>query len=257
VQIPICTSTTQDGKCWLAFRFTEEIPSLYLLDNNHAKKEIDIHVRDQYATGVSMGSVTTNQRGEAVFLSGQSVVAATQNGTFYSLFEFTLSLFDPRLCFLQSGRYIIIDRKLPIFIIYDFNVDGVLLHESQVPPEVNFDTFHYNIRQNQNGDILITSRERLVILAAEDLSLKYNVPLTGYGVVVPCMNDRGDLLCGHGQTIDLLDSEGQFVRSVCTTQKSREITNIAYSRDGIVWILYHSRGNIARSDEVESLKLEI
>jgi hypothetical protein len=79
----------------------------------------------------------------------------------------------------------------------------------------------------------------------------FEIQLREEGVVVPCINSNSELLYGHGQTIDLLNSDGLFIKTVYTARKDKKNKkNIAYSRDGTAWIVYNSR-------EVEILKLKI
>lgn len=200
-------------------------------------------------------------------MNGQSVIAATQDGTVYRLFD-TLDYIPflplyPKLCFLQSGNYIILTGSptslpssiagKPVFAlphisssVYEFSRDGVLLREVTI--EIDIDDYS-TIRQNHNRDIIFISNRALIILE-DNFSLKHIVPLAERGVVAPCMNSRGDLLFGHEQTIDLLRSNGEFIKTVYTTQKDEQIANIACTGNGAAWLFYYSA-------EVEILNLEI
>jgi hypothetical protein len=240
---------TLDNKCWLGTKVGSENTSLCLLNDVDVIRKVDIP--HQYAPDLNWSGITMNNAGEAVFISSQSVIAATQRGTFYKMFDIPSDtmLLPTSPCFLQSGNYILVDSGVSFSspLIYEFNSDGVQLR--CLAETVKIDGIIFHIRQNHNRDIVISDNLQLVLLH-EDFSLKSRVQLTDRGIVTPCMNSLCELLYGHGQIIDLLSSDGEFVKTVYETHEDKEITNISCTENGTVWILFDS-------DEVEIVKLEI
>jgi hypothetical protein len=241
-------SPAAGNKCWFKIYVNEEGTSLYLLNDSNVITKVVIG--NQY---ILYPSITTNEEGEAVWCSDRSVMAATQDGTIYKLFEVPSNLYPfifMKICFLQSGNYLMCgdDRsELAHSCFHECSKYGALLHTNLMP--LSLDAYPLHIAQNNNGDIVITTLEGLFIYN-NHYSLKHKVPLPERGVVVPCMNSGSELLYGHKRTIDLLNSDGQFVKTVYTARKDKQIENIAISRDGTSWILYDSH-------EVDILKLEI
>ncbi|XP_048748659.1 uncharacterized protein LOC125660883 isoform X2 [Ostrea edulis] len=244
-------SPTFDKKCWLGFHYNGKDVSLYLLNDSNVIKEVLIPYN--YAPSLLCRDVATNDKGEAVFTSDKSVVAATQDGTVYKLFD--IPFLTTKFCILHSGNYCFVTDLFSLtksvrrcLSIHEFSANGVRLRVINNIEEIDI-WYVSSIRQNHNGDIVITDSKSLIILR-DDFSLKHRIPITEGGVVLPCMNSRSDLLCGHRQTIDLLRNNGEFVNTVYKTQIDKNITSIAFSVDGTAWILYHT-------NELEILELEI
>ncbi|XP_062615459.1 uncharacterized protein LOC134277179 isoform X2 [Saccostrea cucullata] len=241
---------TRDNKCWLLISSYSLVSSrLYLLGEVGFDKVIKIP--KMYDAGLFYCNITVNENLEAVFVSRKSLVAAGANGVFRKLFDIPEIPTDyGRICFMRSGEYIV---QCPAGLFFEYSKKGEFLRHWVLTAISHLHIRQSRFYQNSNEDVIIIEerpweRSRDVYFLNKDLKLISQITLENGGIT-PVFNKAGHLLHGHGQSIDLLDSKGQFIKTIYRTHRFDEISNMACYSSGTIWILYSS-------NEIDILKLE-
>ncbi|XP_061170980.1 uncharacterized protein LOC133180481 [Saccostrea echinata] len=244
---------TSDNKCWLwapnfSTFFLSKSAQLCLLSDIGVSKEIEIP--EEYEAELFSTNITVNEDDEAVFISGTSLVAVGKTGVFRKLFN----IYYPacNVCYLRSGNYLLKDKSSVTFS--EYTKEGHCLKICDVPAITKSDLCQLSIYQNSNQDFIVTNDQFLfwkskhLYIFNKSFESERTVEIEPNGIITPVFNKNGELLYGHYKSIDLLNSEGEFVDTIYKTRK--RILNIAYSNNGTIWIQY-------TSFEIDIFKLEL
>ncbi|XP_062615401.1 uncharacterized protein LOC134277128 [Saccostrea cucullata] len=252
---------TRDNKCWLlvpdyslepssgSFEI-KRLPRLNLLSEIGVDKEIKIP--EEYNARLPLCYMSVNDDGEAVFISRKSQIAAGENFVVCKLFDIPDNLNNfGGLCFIRSGKYLFLSLT---GLFFEYSKKGNFLRQWKSPAISSLDFRQSSVNQNSNDDVVITKGNPLeipqdVYILNKDFDFKSQIKLRHGGIIPLVFNQAGHLLHGHGQSIDLLDSKGQFIQTIYRTHRLDEISNMACTRSCTIWILY-------TSNEIDILKLE-